>query len=447
VSEQKPYRTPFVLGMPIKDPVDFYGRTEVLRECFRAAVEGQYLAVVGEHRAGNTSVLYQLLHEEQRARYLSPEEGARLVFTFVSSQLGNEDPGAFLRRVARGVRRADPDSGLEAEGEGGQAWLEDYLDHLAARERRLVLLLDEFEVLAHFDPAFWEWFQVLTTEYDVAVIASTRSDLGEFRAQHGGPPMYNMFRSITIGSWSPGTVDQFLADRRELTDFDFQGVRAELDDLGGRFPFYLQSAAALFYVQGAGESQVTPVQVEEVRREFELRTRALFDDAWGKLPEAEREALTWLVLDTVPEGRDEIQYQHALRSLERRGYLVEGRPFSSALARFVRLRLRPVGTSSTADRVRVGRSLVPLGPQEMGLLRFLLAHQDRVVTEHEVAHGLWPESGPEPTGETVEEIWRTVEQLKHALDAAGDGFQALEILPDEGYRLRNPTNEERPWVD
>jgi hypothetical protein len=405
------------------------------------------VAVVGEHRCGNTSVLYQLLHEDQRARYLSADENERLVFAFVSSQLGNEDPAAFLRRVARGLRRADPESAPEGDGEGGQAWLEDGLDRLADRGRRLVLLLDEFEVVAHFDPAFWEWFQVLTTEYDVALIASTRSDLGEFRAERGGPPLFNMFNSIYIGSLRKETVDEFLRDKSELTEFDFASVRSELDELAGRFAFYLQSAAALFYVQAAGESRVTPAQVEEVRREFGLRTRALFDDAWAKLPATERDALTWHVLGAEPAGLDEAEQTRALRSLERRGYLVDGRVFSSALVDFVRRQLRPLGTSAGTGTARVGRELLALPGGEQALFAFLLDHQDRVVTEHELAHALWPDQGETISSETVEAIWHTVEGLKTRLDATAAGAQALEILPDEGYRLRNPTHEQRPWLD
>jgi DNA-binding winged helix-turn-helix (wHTH) protein len=445
MNEPRPHRTPFVLGVPIKDPGDFYGRQDVLRECFQAAQNGQYVAVVGEHRCGNTSVLYQLVHEAQRAKYLTPDEDARLVFAFVSSQLGSEDPAAFLRRVARGLRRADPEAGADFDADVDQKWLEDYLETLHGRGRHLTLLLDEFEVLAHFDPAFWEWFQVLTTEYDVSIIASTRVDLGEFRTQSGGPPMYNMFRSIYIGSFTRETVDEFLRDRTELTDFDFASVRADLDDLAGRFPFYLQSAAALFYVHAAGESHVTPTQIEEVRRDFRLRTQALFEDAWAKLPQTERDALTWTVLGAAPACRDETRHTHALRSLERRGYVVDGRVFSSALTDFILMNLRPLGVSCSPGKARVRRELVSLEAHEMLLLGYLLDHPGRVVTDHEIAYNVFPEMGAEPSSAGVEQIWRTVQRIKTLVDDP-DGYQHLEILPDEGYRLRNPTHAERPWV-
>lgn len=447
MSQHAAYRTPFVLGQPIKDPVDFYGRTKILQECYQTSLNGQWLAVVGEHRCGNTSVLYQLMHEEQRGKYLSLDEDDRLVFAFVSAQLGNKNPSDFLRRVARGLRKADPTAEVDFEADVDQAWLEDYLEDLSHRTKRLVLLIDEFEVVAHFDPTFWDWFQVLTTEYDVSIIASTHSDLGEFRAAHEGPAMFNMFRSLYIGSLQQETVDQFLADKSELTDFDFASVREELADLAGRFPFYLQSAAALFYFYAAGESRVTPAQIEEVQRDFGLRTVALFEDAWKKLPYPERDALTWMVLGEEPEGVDDVSFNYATRSLERRGYLVDGRVFSSALTDYIRRRVRPVGSSCTPGRARVGRTLVEVGEKEHELLEFLLDHSGRVVTEHEVAHAVWPEMGPQPSSSNMEEIWRTVQGLKAKLDAPIGGQQQLEILPDEGFRLLNPTNEERPWLE
>jgi DNA-binding response OmpR family regulator len=192
---------------------------------------------------------------------------------------------------------------------------------------------------------------------------------------------------------------------------------------------------------------VSAAQTDEVRREFALRTRALFEDAWHKLPWSERDALGWLVLGERPEGQDEALQARALRSLERRGYLVDGRIFSSALAEFIRLHLRPVGTTATPGMARVGRTLVALEPKEQALLEFLLDHQDRVVTELDVAHGVWPEGGEVPPAATIEAIWHTVESLKAKLDGSPAGDGALEILPDEGYRLRNAPHEDRPWLD
>ncbi len=329
-------RTPFVLGKPIKNPSDFYGRQKVLANLFRAILNIELVSVVGEHRCGNTSVLYMLAHEEQRQRHLSRADDAGLLFAFLSCQLASEGPDSFYRRLALAARRVDPDATVDFGGVVDRVWVEGYLEDLAHRGRRLVLLLDELEVIAGFDETFWEWLQVLVTEYDVPVIASTRFDLSQYRAERGGPPFFNLFRSLYIGSFSPETVEQFLREKSEITDFDFFAVRDTLQALAGRFPFYLQVAAALFYFHAGGESHVTEAQRQAVINDFKARTWTLFEDAWPKLPPIEREALVWLCGDGRPHGEAEMRFQKALQSLERRGYVIDGQIFSSAFADFVR---------------------------------------------------------------------------------------------------------------
>src|SRR5262249_46638293 len=116
-------RTPFVLGTPIKDPNDFYGREDTLAQLYQVILDRQLVAVVGEHRCGNTSVLYQLLHPDVRTRHLRPEEDGQLVWAFISAQLVNEGPDAFLRRLARVLRRSEPDGEDGAPEAVGQSWL------------------------------------------------------------------------------------------------------------------------------------------------------------------------------------------------------------------------------------------------------------------------------------------------------------------------------------
>ena len=336
MTDQSDRRTPFVLGKPIKNPADFYGRVHVIQALFEAALNTELVSVVGEHRCGNTSVLYQLLHEDVRQRYLTPKDDAKLVFAFVSCQLATESPEAFYRRLAIALRRVDSEAELEHGMSIDRVWIENYLESLVKRGQHLVLLLDEFEVIAKFEQSFWDWFQVLVTEYDVAIIASTRSDLSEFRAEHGGPAFFNLFRGVPIGSFSPDTVATFIKEKTELTDFDFAAVRDVIYDLAGRFPYYMQVAAALFYLHAGGESHVTPAQAQAVLQDFKSRTWTLFEDAWPKLPEIEREALVWLAESGRRGDETEMRFANALESLERRGYVVDDHIFSSAFAEYVR---------------------------------------------------------------------------------------------------------------
>jgi len=448
VSESTAFRTPFVLGKPIKNPADFYGRTRALQQLFELAKGGQLVSLVGEHRCGNTSVIYQMLVPEVQERYLSQEERDGLVFAFVSAQLASDGPEAFFRRVQRALRRADADATIDFRADADTLWLEEYLEDLSDRGRKLVLLLDEFEVLADYDEAFWEWFEGLITHYDVAIVATTRQDLGEFRVRsQRGPQFFNLFRSLYIGSFSPETFEEFLADKTELTDFDFDAVRDELQALAGRYPFYLQSAAALIYLHGAMSDKLDEEVMRTVRREFRARVWALFDDAWHKLPIGEREALTWLVLDARPSGQDELAYIEALRSLERRGYVIDDQVFSDVFADYVREQYRRVALSPTTGKVRVGRRLINLPTEQVALLRLMLSTDGEMVSDDSIARAVWPDFFEDGRPVSPDRIAQTIEGLRSAIEDGERDHSHLEDHGRAGWRFYNSRWQDEGTAD
>ena len=430
-------QTPFVLGKPIKNPADFYGRQTVLRELYQAVLNGQLVAVVGEHRCGNTSIIYQLLHPDVREHHLAPAEDAGLVFAFVSSQLAAQSPHALLRRISRALRRADPDAAVDYAAEVDQGWLEDYLEDLSERGKKLVLLMDEFESIAKFPEEFWEWFQVLVSEYDISIVASTRHDLGRYRAETGeGPPFFNHFVNVMVGSFSEATFEQFLREKSELTDFDFMAVRDVIFDLAGRYPYYLQLAAALFYLNDTGSGEVSQTQIDDIVRDFKVRTSMLFDDAWHKLPENERQLLTWMVLDMQPAARSEQPYVDALESLTRRGYALDGKIFSSAFAEYILQKLKRVGTSD-AGFIRMERELIDLGPDAAALLRFLMEHNAEVLPLAQVARAVWLADGDLSPADANARLEVALRQLTETIDAGRADSPHLDRIEDDGIRFRN----------
>lgn len=441
MSERSDARTPFVLGKPIKNPSDFYGREEPMRRLFDAVISGQLVSVVGEHRCGNTSMLYQLAHPEVRERYLGPEGDAGLVFAFVSAQLASDGPNALMRRIARRLRRADPDAGVPFSGTLDKVWLENYLEDLTDRGGRLVLLLDEFEVLASFEAEFWDWFEKIVTEYDVAVIVSSRMDLGQFRSeQRIGPPFFNMFRSLYVGSFEPETFARFLKEKSEITDFDFGAVESVIGELAGRFPYYVQVAAALFYLHAGGDSRVDEEQVELVRNEFRSRTGALFADAWEKLPASERDALTWLVFDVPPPDSERRPNREACKSLERRGYLLDGRIFSSAFADHVRASSRLISLNDDTHRIRIGTDVVTPTRDAFALLQYLSGSESGMVTDKDIAQALFPDLAERAPERAIDRVRASVAELRDALDDPASEARFVEELEGRGihgYRFLN----------
>ncbi|MFN2251396.1 MAG: winged helix-turn-helix domain-containing protein [Anaerolineae bacterium] len=432
-------RNPFVLGKPIKDPADFYGREHELRELFESVVNMQPVAMVGEHRCGNTSILYQMLDPTVQQQYLPAGSTDDLLFVFVNAQLAAEGPEAFHRRVARALKRADPDAGVDFDDVIDNFWIEDYLEDLADRDKRLVLLLDEFEVLASFPASFWEWFRGLITEYDMSIVAATRVELGEFRDEWGsGSPFFNMFRSIYIGAFSPGDVDALLTDAAAESGVDFTPVRTAIDELAGRFPYYVQVAGALFYeALRRGFEHGSDEQVTAVAREFRSRTEPHFEDIWAKLPDSERDALVWLAVGAVPDARESLTFAQALPSLERRGYVVDDRIFSAVFADYVRRQTMRIELHVDSGEVRIEKRSVELPPKEFALLRFMLENEGEIVSKEDIASAVWPEYSLDALGVTDAMIQKTISRLRKEVDASETGFQHIESVRGQGYRFQN----------
>jgi len=435
--------SPFVLGRPIKDPSEFHGRERELRELFESIANMQPVALVGEHRCGNTSLLYQMLHDDVQERFLDMDERARMLFAFVNSQLAGESPEALFRRIARAIRRADDASGADFEAQIDAFWIEDYLEDLADRGRRLVLLLDEFEVLASFEASFWEWFRGLITEYDVSIVVATRVELGGFRDEWGsGSPFFNMFRTIYVGSFTSAETEGFLRAAADASGYDFPALAEQIGELAGRFPYYMQVACELFHERASVDGEFgTPAQVESVAAEFRARTEAHFEDIWSKLPEQEREALRWLAVDQRPvQPSESMAFDQALPNLTRRGYVVAGRIFSAPFRDYIQRHMLRIEISSESGVVRIEKRSVDLPPKEFALLRLLLENEGEAVAKETIAEEVWPEYGQHAMGGVTDAmIQKTISRLRKEIDSSDTGFQHIDSIRGLGYRFQNST--------
>lgn len=438
MSEQ---RTPFVLGKPIKTPEDFYGRERELRELFESVKNMQPAALVGEHRCGNTSILYQMVHPDQQAKHLNDADRERLLFVFVNAQLAGDAPESLFRRTALALRRSDDETTIDFNAPTDRAWIENYLEDLAFRGKRLVLLIDEFDVLAGYEGSFWEWFRGLIIEYDVSPIVASRLELGRFREDWGsGSPFFNMFRTVYMGSFTADEADRFVAEISALADFDFRRVRHVIDRLAGRFPFYMQVAMALLYVHVGDASTITDEAVADVEQEFRARNEHLFADAWPKLPEVERDALCQVAVGAGADARVQTLLAKALPSLERRGYILDGHIFSTAFADFVRRQMMRIELNAETGEVRIEKRTIELPPKEFALLRFLMDSEGDVVTKDDIAAAVWPEYSGNSLGVTDAMIQKTISRLRKEIevDEGEEGsFQHIESIRGQGYRFQN----------
>jgi len=213
---------PFFYGNPVP-PDQFLDRRRELRRITRRIVNrGQSSAVVGELDSGKTSLLLYLSAPETRTK-LYGESGERLLFSYMDAQtLGGEFSQAQfwehgLRPLHEQVIAPNPDSPLAQayqmcrENEFGGFVLERLFAQMGPTGWRLVLMLDEFDLLLYHPilncAEFFGSLRSLASRSRGAlalVIASRRSlaslnkDTQQF--SRTGSPYLNFFAEIVLGT-------------------------------------------------------------------------------------------------------------------------------------------------------------------------------------------------------------------------------------------------------
>ena len=144
-----PTKNPYIVGNPVGNSPVFVGRADILREVRRVVHDHQENAIVlyGQRRIGKTSVLQEL-----EARL--PKQEAYYPILFDLQDKAEWSLGRLLRELAHQIssflKLAPPDLGDEPETTFRQVWLPDVLNNLPT-DASLVLLFDEFDVLANLD--------------------------------------------------------------------------------------------------------------------------------------------------------------------------------------------------------------------------------------------------------------------------------------------------------
>ena len=254
---------PFFYGNPIA-PDQFLNRRQELRRIVSRIVNrGQSTALVGEPRSGRTSLFLYLLAQETRAQ-LYGESGDVLVFSYMDAQtLGVGFSQAqfweyVLRPLCEQVISTQPDSPLAQayevcrENDFGCFVLERLFSQVAASGWRVVLLLDEFDVLLYHpilrSAEFFGSLRSLASRTRGAlalVIASRRSltDLNEATQQFSctGSPYFNFLAEVTMKPLPNNAVTELL--RRAEDRFTPKDNRFIIEMAGGH-PYLLQVAAS-----------------------------------------------------------------------------------------------------------------------------------------------------------------------------------------------------------
>jgi len=227
--------SPFVVGPPIFEPINFFGRTKEIQRVFMA-LQGsvlQHSAIIGKPRSGKTSLLHYLrkitqtpinqLRPHQKSNWLPLPDRYQWVFVdFQDPRMGTIE--GFFRYLIHQLGFIQPQ----------ESHLSVFVDTLAKKiHLPTVILLDEIQaafMIPGLDKQFWWALRSLSTnltEGKLAFVITSQKSLGDIVLDDGLPsPFLNIFGHVmNLGPFTEEESEQFLQDAPiELTQEEINWI-------------------------------------------------------------------------------------------------------------------------------------------------------------------------------------------------------------------------------
>ncbi|MEW5958923.1 MAG: ATP-binding protein [Chloroflexota bacterium] len=238
--------SPFVVGLPITTPRQFFGRERELKRIFDLwrHFPLQSIAVMGLKRSGKTSLLHYLkaitqtppteLRPGQRAGWLPQPERYRWVFVdFQDARLGKQE--RLLRYLLTSLNMPVPTP----------CRLDNFMDVFSAHlHHPTVILMDEISAglaAPELDEAFWGSLRSLVSHYvngHLAFVLATPAALAQLAQDQGKPsPFFNIFYTLELGPLTDPEARQLIGSSPQpfaLAEIEW------IVDQSGRWPCLLQ---------------------------------------------------------------------------------------------------------------------------------------------------------------------------------------------------------------
>jgi hypothetical protein len=310
-------KNPFRYGKPVS-PKHFVGRDRALHTVFDRLNNCESTAVVGLPHIGKSSFLRFISDQQVHTKWLDDDVAYRLFIDIDCHMFpANYDPSAFWRTVLDHIEAAFTDEtirrqiGVSRQSGYGSFTLKQFLDLLATQGIRVILLIDEFDILLHhpnFNTAeFFGALRALSSHTEsLALITASRMSIAEMnrRSQEINPlgsPFFNNMVDVRLQPLLAVEVKQLL-DRA----LDGKAIIFTPDDYtyimrstGGN-PFLVQMAAAALF-DAILHQKPEVERRKEVTHILQRQANAHFEDLWQYMGAGARRAAILLSLAEHPQ--------------------------------------------------------------------------------------------------------------------------------------------------
>jgi hypothetical protein len=326
---------PYIVGLPIQDPHNFYGRKDIINKFYTRLSDSPQLTSVsiqGARRSGKTSFLRYVSHPVNWSIRLDKRHRTKTIPVFLNLQSGISNSSHFYSYL---IKETIDSLALNASIDCNISYLptktdfplvRDVFRTLCTKNWQFAIFLDEFEQLTtdlSFDRDFFDSLRSLSDISGIAWITSSYRNIQELEliaADGKTSPFFNIFFPVPLylGPFSVKSAQDLIRKPAETVGHVFsEDDIAFLLSIAGRLPHAIQIAAAILYWARKSDSASSESDLYTVRSEFKAAMEKHFTSYWKHFTENERQALKIL----VGQGKSEDLDPHALQDLLKYGFV------------------------------------------------------------------------------------------------------------------------------
>jgi hypothetical protein len=408
---------PFFHRGPIHDPTYFFGRSGEIRFITELLRAGQSLSLCGPRRIGKSSLLFHLAHPAVSKGHELGPESARWVY-LDGGMLDGLEVEWFYGAVERAL-------GYNVDAAPYARFVEN-LRSLAASQQRLILILDEFELIAAnpgFGPTLFNHLRGLAAQFPLQFVTISRDPLWQLTFAHRetlSSPFFNIFAPLQLGLFSKAEAVDLLVTLSAGAGRPFSEEVVEfILKLVGPHPLFLQVAGYRTFAAAGEEVSRSAEARTTIRAQVMADLEQHFTYYWRNLSLEARYALAALPLFEATSHLPILEALAAAGLITPEGYL------GKLLESFVRqqqveglLQAGPFLLDTRQAQVAAAGKLMHLTPTEFAALKLFLERPGQLLTGEDIEAALWPgEIAPDP-----ERARGVVKKLRAALGAAGEAI-------------------------
>lgn len=327
----------FNYQQPVNDVLQFYGRKALINKIYSriGASRPQSVSIVGDYKAGKTSLLKYLSHPSVQKQYLDDAGNYCCLFIPVHEKGKSfEDFVSYLCKAVSQLVKLDFEYTSIIDSYN---WLKHLVETKTSENKKFIFFMDDFNLITQneeFPLEFFSFLRSLANNFNVAYVTSSYLDLQQLCVSKDieESPFFNIFTNITMRPFHQEEAHSFLlnfnSNGNELSESEKEMVYSYT----GTFPFLLQLAGVIYFENEDNDG----FSEEQFKKDFCARSNDFFNKIWEQLEEDNKR----LMVQIISSKKIKADQNYLLQELIQKNYIyLKDKKlyiFSPAFSQFIR---------------------------------------------------------------------------------------------------------------